>query len=102
MPRKTPSPAPRNPLAATISSFHRSGSTYRRIDKAAASFSRWATTDHYGAGDRLARMPKLPLMATIRYVFALLLGTLISAAVTGISAYLLIAYGIPLLLSGHR
>ena len=68
------------------------------VDKSATGLFRWATTDHSGTAQRLLAMPKMGFMDSIRYIlFSLFLG-IVYAVVMGVSAFLLIAFGIPLLL----
>lgn len=72
--------------------------TVEAIDRSATGLFRWATTDHSGTAQRLLAMPKMGFIDSIRYIlFSLFLG-LVYSVVMGVSTFLLIAYGIPLLL----
>lgn len=68
------------------------------VDKSATGLFHWATTDHSGTAQRLRAMPKMGFMDSVRYIlFSLFLG-IVYAVVMGVSAFLIIAFGIPFLL----
>lgn len=67
-------------------------------DKSATGLFRWATTDHSGTAQRLAAMPKMGFIDSMKYIFFSLFLGIVYAVVLGVSTFLLIAYGIPLLL----
>ena len=72
--------------------------TAKAIDRSATGLLRWAATDHSGTAQRLLAMPKMGFIDSIRYIlFSLFLGV-VYAVVLAVSTFLLIAFGIPLLL----
>jgi hypothetical protein len=71
----------------------------RAADGGASGLARWATTDHYGFGRRLQNMPVMGWLDTLRYAFMLLVAQILSALVAAVLTGLLIAFGIPLLIS---
>ncbi len=56
---------------------------------------RFATTDHTGATQRLANMPKMGFLASLMYILWQFVIAVLGALVVGILAFLLIAYAIP-------
>ena len=76
-------------------------STGKLADRAATGLFRWVVTDHTGIAQRLANMPAMGFLETLRYLFFQLVITLVAALITGGLVFLGIAYGIPYLLFGH-
>jgi hypothetical protein len=76
-------------------------STAKVTDKAVTGLFRWATTDHTGISQRLCNMPKMGFLDTLRYILVQLVLSIVAAVVTGALVFIVIAYGIPLLLFGH-
>lgn len=70
-------------------------------EKAAVGLFRWATTDHSGMGKALANMPSMGFIDSTKYILWHFLFAVAGAVLTGVLAYVLIAYGIPYLLFGH-
>jgi hypothetical protein len=70
-------------------------------DRAVTGYLKWATTDHSGIVQRLCSMPKMGFIETVLASLVHLVISIIAAVVTGALAFVLIAYGIPLLLFGH-
>ena len=75
--------------------------TVRTVGKTAEGVGRWAATDHTGISKSLARMPSMGFLDSVRYIFMHLLITIVSAVVMGVWVFLLVAYGVPFLISGH-
>lgn len=73
--------------------------TGRTTEKAAVGLARWATTDHSGFGDALTRMPKMGFMDSIKYIFVQFLIAIFCAVIGGVLVFVLIAFGIPFLIS---
>ncbi|MFA7282540.1 MAG: hypothetical protein WC100_20830 [Sterolibacterium sp.] len=73
-------------------------STGRATEKAAVGVFKWATTDHLGMGNAIINMPKMGLLESIQYVLWEFLIRVFAAIVLGIGIFVVIAYGIPLLL----
>ena len=74
--------------------------TGRTTEKAAVGLFKWATTDHSGMNDALGRMPKMGLLDTLHFIGMLLLIRVACAILGGIWIFLLVAYGIPYLITG--
>lgn len=74
--------------------------TGRTSEKSVVGLSRWATTDHMRIDRSLLNMPSMGFVDTIRNIFTYLILSVASAGLSGILAFLLIAYGIPFLLFG--
>lgn len=70
----------------------------RIAEKSAVGLARWATTDHTGTAKFLASMPAMGFVDTITMILVMVVTTILAAVVSGFLFYLLIAYGIPLLL----
>lgn len=70
-------------------------------DKAVTGLFRWATTDHTGISQRLCNMPKMGFFDTLAYILVQFVLSIVAAVVTGALVFIVIAYGIPLLLFGH-
>ncbi len=73
----------------------------RILDKSASSLFLWASTDHSGIGRMHKLMPKLSFLDTIIYSLLHLLIAIFGIVLQLAWWYLLIAYGLPLLLFGH-
>ncbi len=69
-------------------------------EKAATGLFKWATTDHSGISERLANMPSMGFVETLRYILVQLLITIVAGLVTGLLVSLFVGYGIPYLLFG--
>ena len=67
--------------------------------KAVTGLARWATTDHTGTAKLLANLPPMGFLDTIAIVLVTVVTALLGAVVSGVMLFLLIAYGIPALLS---
>jgi len=67
------------------------------IEKAAVGLFRWAATDHSGMSRSLANMPNMGFFRTLEYIIMQFVFAVLGAVLTGAIAYILIAYGIPLL-----
>ena len=59
---------------------------------------RFATTDHTGATQRLANMPKMGFLASLTYILWQFVMAVLGALVVGVLVFLLIAYVIPFML----
>jgi hypothetical protein len=70
-------------------------------DMAATGLFRWVTTDHTGISQRLINMPQMGFLDTLRYILLQLVVSIVVAILTGALVFVVIAYGIPLLLFGH-
>lgn len=70
--------------------------------RAIVGLSRWVVTDHTGMGTRMRNTPKMgfidSILDGITYLIGYLIITVTGAVLMGILVYVLIAYGIPLLL----
>lgn len=72
----------------------------RTADKAAGGLARWATADHLGSAQKFANIRWTGLKSTVAETLIVILIQLAGAVVYALSAFLLIAYGIPFLISG--
>jgi len=70
----------------------------RIAEKSAVGLARWATTDHTGSAKFFANLPALGFVDTLTIVAAHVFATILGACVSGFLIFLLIAYGIPVLL----
>ena len=68
-------------------------------EKAITGLGRWATTDHTGTAKLLANLPPMGFIDTLITVAVTVLCSLLGAVVSAALFFVLIAYGIPLLLS---
>lgn len=68
-------------------------------EKAAVGLFRWATTDHYGMSRALANMPSMGFLDTARYILIHFFIAVAGAVLTGVLVFVLIAYGIPFLIT---
>lgn len=71
----------------------------RIAEKSAIGLARWATTDHFGNVKFLANMPAMGFIDTIRTLLVTMVISILSAVLASLLFFLLIAFGIPLLLS---
>ena len=71
---------------------------WKVTEKAAVGLARWATTDHTGTAKFLGNMPAMGFVDTLMTVALTVLCSLLGALVTGVSAFLIVVYGIPFLL----
>ena len=78
---------------------HFADSAAKYASKAAVGLARWATTDHTGTAKLLANLPPMGFLDTIAIVLVTVLTALLGAVASGAMLFLLIAYGIPALLS---
>ncbi len=72
--------------------------SYQHLDRAATAIGRWATTDHTGLGRALSNMPPLGFRDTLRYIVTRFLITMAGAVLSALLVFVMIAFGIPLLL----
>ncbi len=79
----------RSPVSKAIST------TYSIADKSAGAAFRYITTDHFGVGRHLANIPVSGFMATLTYIVAILLGSLVGILTSAGIVYVAIAHGIP-------
>jgi hypothetical protein len=70
-------------------------------ERAAVGLAKWMTTDHSGMARALANMPPMGFKDTLIFMLIRLVGAVIGAVLTGVWVFLLIAYGIPFLITGH-
>ena len=67
-------------------------------EKAITGLGRWATTDHTGTAKLLANLPPMSWMDTFCIALAYILCSILGSVVSAAMVYVLIAYGIPMLL----
>ena len=72
--------------------------TAKYAGKAIVGLGRWATTDHTGTAKFLANMPAMGFIDTIRTLLVTMVISMLSAVLASFLFFLLIAFGIPLLL----
>ena len=70
----------------------------RIAEKAITGLGRWATTDHTGTAKLLANLPPMGFSDALMTVAVTVLCSLLGAVVSAALFFVLIAYGIPLLL----
>lgn len=75
-------------------------SAYRHTDRAASSLGKWVVTDHTGLSQSLLNMPAMGFWASCRYILINFLIAIAGALVSAVMVFLLIAYGIPFLITG--
>lgn len=86
---------------STTRSLNSAGkSAYKVTDKAVTGLARWALTDHTGITKRLTSMPTMGFLDSLKYILMQLLLSILASIVAGVLTFLLIAYGIPFLISG--
>lgn len=73
----------------------------RTASRAAVGLFRWAATDHTGLASALARMPRMGFIDELRYILFHLIIGICGAVLTGLWVFVLIAFGIPFLITGH-
>ncbi len=71
---------------------------FRTTGKLADGLFRWATTDHFGIGRSLSNMPKMGFLDSLGYIAMTLIAGIVGALVAGLTAFVLIAYVIPLVI----
>jgi hypothetical protein len=79
--------------------FQSAKSTGKYAEKAIVGLAHWATTDHTGAARFFANMPPMGFIDTIRTLLVTMVISMLSAVLASFLFFLLIAFGIPLLLS---
>lgn len=82
--------------------------TARTADKATVGLFRWATTDHSGMSKAFDKMPSMGFIDTVRYGSILFLAAMVNALLRGVMVFIsiawiffLIAYALPIILTGH-
>ena len=73
--------------------------SYRHLDRAASTIGRWIVTDHTGFTQAMLDMPQMGFKATCYYIMHNLLLAIAGALLTGIIAFVMIAFGVPALIS---
>jgi len=73
--------------------------SYQHLDRAASALGRWATTDHTGFSQSLSNMPPLGFRDTLRYILTRFLITMAGGLLSAVIVFLLIAFGVPALIS---
>lgn len=73
--------------------------SYRHLDRAANSLGRWANTDHTGFSQSLSNMPPMGFKDTCHYIVVRFLITVAAAFLYGLVVFVMIAFGIPALIS---
>lgn len=71
---------------------------FRTTEKLVDHLIWWSTTDHLGIGRSLDNMPRMGLLDSLRYITVIFLSGLVGALAAGLTAFLFIAYGIPLVI----
>ncbi len=71
----------------------------RVTEKTATGLGRWKSINHLGKADRFANMPTIGFLDSLRWTLMILISQLIGALVASGLTFLLIAFGIPLLIS---
>lgn len=74
-------------------------STYRHLDQAGSHFTQWLITDHTGLSQSLLKMPAMGFWESINYILTSFLIALAGVFVSGILLFLLIAFGLPWLIT---
>ena len=77
---------------------HTARTAWKVTEKAAVGLARWGTTDNTNSAKWISKMPAMGFIDTVTMILATAAMTILGAVVTGVSAYVLIAYGIPFLL----
>ena len=75
--------------------------TGRAAGQTTGSLFKWATTDHTGMGSAIDRMPSMSFFGSLKYIFMLFLINLVGIILGAVWIFLLVAYGIPFLITGH-
>lgn len=68
--------------------------------KAAKGLFLWASTDHSGIAERLADMPKMGFLDSLKYIFVQMVISIVITLATALMVFLIVAYAIPYLLFG--
>jgi hypothetical protein len=69
---------------------------FRTTGNLAEGLFRWCTTDNLGVGRSLSNMPRMGFLDSLGYIAWTLVYGIVGALVAGLTAFVLIAYGIPL------
>lgn len=72
---------------------------FRHTDRAASALGKWMTTDHTGLSRSLSNMPPLGFKAACHYILVRFLIMLAGAVLSGAIVFVMIAFGIPALIS---
>jgi len=73
--------------------------SYQHLDRAASALGKWMTTDHTGFSRSLSNMPPLGFKEACHYILVRFLIMLAGAVLSGAIVFVMIAFGIPALLS---
>ncbi len=73
---------------------------YRLFDNAGSTLGRWVTTDHTGMSCAMIDMPAMGVCQTLYYTAMHFLVAVFGAVLSGLMAFVIIYYGIPLLILG--
>lgn len=73
--------------------------TGRATEKSAVGLASWATTDHSGMARALSNMPPMGFFSTLWYILMQFLIAVAGAVLSGALVFILIAFGIPLLIT---
>ena len=73
---------------------------WKVAETAGVGLARWITTDPTGTAKLLGRLPAMGFIDTISMILMLIGTTILGAVTTGLMAYVLVAYGIPMVLGG--
>ena len=73
--------------------------SYRHLERAASAIGRWIITDHTGFTQAMLDMPKMGFKDTCYYIIVHFLILVASALLSGLLIFVMIAFGIPALLS---
>lgn len=74
--------------------------TGRTAEKAAVNLFRWAATDHTGLSRAVENMPEMGFLASLKHILVQFLIAIVGVVIAGAWIYVVIAYGIPFLLTG--
>lgn len=81
------------------SSLARASKTaYLHTDKGFTHLAKWVTTDHTGFSRAMTEMPKKRFIASLRYTLTHLAISIIGTLISGVLIFILVAFGIPLLI----
>jgi hypothetical protein len=72
---------------------------YGHFDRAATAIGRWIVTDHTGFSQAMSDMPKMGFKDTCYYIIVELLIMVAGVLLHGVLIFVMIAFGIPALLS---
>lgn len=79
-------------------SWQVSKSAYQQADKGFTHFAKWVTTDHTSFSRAMAEMPKMGFIDSIKYILTHFVIMLIRTFISMLLIFILIAFGIPLLI----